>query len=277
MSYGLGSNLVCDDWLDWSLSCFCWMGMAASPSAHWLEFLEPRTQPSSGFDLEPRRPLWWRSCCGERQRCGCSLGRPGGDVGCSAEAPPGKLCWTELRGLFWGALLVTDSVLIRVSGWRGLKSWNLVDSCFSLLGFWASPVAQLVQNPPEMWETWVWSLGWEDPLEKVSTTHSFWKQEFSLWIMITSIFVQSLSTVWLFETPWTAARHTSVLRHLPELAQTHVHWIGDAMQPSQPLSSPSPPAFNRSQPVSWLFESGCQSIGASASVTSIYCGYNFQV
>ena len=31
---------------------------------------------------------------------------------------------------------------------------------------WASLVAQLVKNPPAMQETWVWSLGWEDPLEK---------------------------------------------------------------------------------------------------------------
>ena len=31
-----------------------------------------------------------------------------------------------------------------------------------------------------------------------------------------------------------------VLHHLPEFAQTHVHWVGDAMQPSHPLSSPSP-------------------------------------
>ena len=34
---------------------------------------------------------------------------------------------------------------------------------------------------------------------------------------------------------------------LPELAQTHVHWVGDAIQPSHPLSAPSPPAFNLSQ------------------------------
>ena len=34
---------------------------------------------------------------------------------------------------------------------------------------------------------------------------------------------------------------------LPEFTQTHVHWVGDAMQPSHPLSSPSPPAFNLSQ------------------------------
>ena len=31
---------------------------------------------------------------------------------------------------------------------------------------WAFLVAQLVKNPPEMWETWVRFLAWEDPLEK---------------------------------------------------------------------------------------------------------------
>ena len=36
----------------------------------------------------------------------------------------------------------------------------------------ASLVAQLVKNPPAMWETWVLSLGWEDPLEKGKGTHS---------------------------------------------------------------------------------------------------------
>ena len=37
---------------------------------------------------------------------------------------------------------------------------------------WASLVAQLVKKPLEMWETWVQSLGWEDPLEKGTATHS---------------------------------------------------------------------------------------------------------
>ena len=37
---------------------------------------------------------------------------------------------------------------------------------------WASFVAQLVKNPPAVWETWVPSLGWEDPLEKGKATHS---------------------------------------------------------------------------------------------------------
>ena len=38
-----------------------------------------------------------------------------------------------------------------------------------------------------------------------------------------------------------------VLHHLPEFVQTHVHEVSDAIQPSHPLSSPSPPAFSLSQ------------------------------
>ena len=37
---------------------------------------------------------------------------------------------------------------------------------------WDSLVAQLVKNLPATWETWVWSLGWEDPLEKGTATHA---------------------------------------------------------------------------------------------------------
>ena len=64
----------------------------------------------------------------------------------------------------------------------------------------------------------------------------------------------------------------SVLHHLPEFAQTHVHWVNDAIQPSRPLLTPSSPALNLSQhqgffPMSWLFASGSQSIGASASTS----------
>ena len=38
-----------------------------------------------------------------------------------------------------------------------------------------------------------------------------------------------------------------VHQQLPELAQTHIQWVGDAIQPSHPLLSPSPPAFSLSQ------------------------------
>ena len=43
---------------------------------------------------------------------------------------------------------------------------------YPLLYSWASLAAQLVKNPPTKWETWVRSLGWEDPLEKEMATYS---------------------------------------------------------------------------------------------------------
>ena len=43
---------------------------------------------------------------------------------------------------------------------------------------WASLVSQLVKNLPAMWETWVQSLRWEDPLEKGKATPVFWPGEF---------------------------------------------------------------------------------------------------
>jgi len=43
------------------------------------------------------------------------------------------------------------------------------------------------------------------------------------------------------------ARPASLYHQLREFTQTHVHWVGDVIQPSHPLSSPSPPAFNLSQ------------------------------
>ena len=55
--------------------------------------------------------------------------------------------------------------------------------------------------------------------------------------------------------------------HLPEFAQVHVHWVGDAIQPSHPLSPLLLPSIFASIKVfsSWLFASSGQRIGASAS------------
>ena len=69
-----------------------------------------------------------------------------------------------------------------------------------------------------------------------------------------------------------------VLHHLPELGQTHVHQVGDAIELSHPLLPSSPPAFNLSQlsesfPMSQFFASCGQSIGASASVLPINSQY----
>ena len=62
-----------------------------------------------------------------------------------------------------------------------------------------------------------------------------------------------------------------VLKYSLELAQTHVHRVSDAIQPSHPLSSPSLPAFNLAQHESLFqckfFPSGGPSIGASTSAS----------
>ena len=59
----------------------------------------------------------------------------------------------------------------------------------------------------------------------------------------------SCSVVSDSETPWIAAGQASLSVHhqLLEFTQTHAHWVSDAIQPSHPLSSPSPPAPNPSQ------------------------------
>ena len=60
--------------------------------------------------------------------------------------------------------------------------------------------------------------------------------------------VQSLSHVRLFATPWTAACQASLsITNSQSSTQTHVHLVGDAIQPSHPLSSLSLPALNLSQ------------------------------
>ena len=58
--------------------------------------------------------------------------------------------------------------------------------------------------------------------------------------------VQSLSRVWFCDLMDCSTRLPPVLHHLLELSQTHVYWVGDAIQPSHPLLSPSPPALNMS-------------------------------
>ena len=73
------------------------------------------------------------------------------------------------------------------------------------------------------------------------------------------VVVQLLSCVQLFATSWTAAQPDfPVLDCLAEFAQTHVHWVGDAIQPSHSLLSPSPPALSFSQhqgPFQWVSSS----------------------
>ena len=53
--------------------------------------------------------------------------------------------------------------------WTSIEVNTILDP---LWFYTTSLVAQMVKNPPAMWETWVQSLGWEAPLEKGKATHS---------------------------------------------------------------------------------------------------------
>ena len=76
---------------------------------------------------------------------------------------------------------------------------------------WASLVTQLVRNLSAMWKTWVWSLGWEDPLEKGKDTHSSilaWRIPWTKpmgsqrvghdWVTFTFTFLHQVMWSWLF-------------------------------------------------------------------------------
>ena len=75
---------------------------------------------------------------------------------------------------------------------------------YPLQYFWASLVAHLVKNLPAMWETWVQSLGWEDPLEKRKSTHS-------------SILAGRI--------PWTAVHRFA--KSWTRLSDFHFHFLGE--------------------------------------------------
>ena len=87
------------------------------------------------------------------------------------------------------------------------------------------------------------------------------------WVAVNSV-TQSCPTIW---DPMDCSTPSFPIHHqLLEFAQTHVHRVSDAIQPSHPLS-PSPPAFNLSQHQGLFqcqfFASGGQNIGVSASTS----------
>ena len=85
------------------------------------------------------------------------------------------------------------------------------------------------------------------------------------------IVVQFLSHFQLFATPWSATCQASPSFTISEFAQAHVHWVGDAIQSSDPVipfssclrSFPASGSF----PMSWLFALGGQSITVSTSAS----------
>ena len=89
--------------------------------------------------------------------------------------------------------------------------------------------------------------------------HKFSSVQFSCSVVPDSLWPMNRST------PGFPVHH-----QIPEFTQTHVHRVGDTIQPSHPLTSLSPPAFNLFQnqgQMSQLFASGGQNTGVSASAS----------
>ena len=87
-------------------------------------------------------------------------------------------------------------------------------------------------------------LSWKE--RKVLCSYSIWNSFVREIYLFSS--VQSFSHIRLFVTPWTAACQASlsITNSWSPPTQIHVHCVGDAIQPSHPLSSPSPPSLNPS-------------------------------
>ena len=125
----------------------------------------------------------------------------------------------------------------------------------------ASAIESCAAAAADLWHTWKEVQGGE------WGTHqgNWWNRSFSS--------VQSLSPVTLSDPMDCSTPGLPVHHQLPELTQTYVHWVGDAIQPSHPLVIPfsclqSFPS-SESSLVTWLFTTGGQNIGDSAPVLPI--------
>ena len=109
--------------------------------------------------------------------------------------------------------------------------------------FLGSLVAQLVKNLPAMWETWVWSLGWEDPLEKGKATHSsiLVQRMYSFRILAPRMSQPCLLNWWCKQSIGTAAPfHTPLILAL-DVSGTHQHAAdSQSWNPSGPGTAVSP-------------------------------------
>ena len=72
----------------------------------------------------------------------------------------------------WLGYRIEEYMLTQILKLNCLHVYLLYDKLINISSVRAFLVAQLVKNPPAMQETWVSSLGWEDPLEKGKATHS---------------------------------------------------------------------------------------------------------
>ena len=95
--------------------------------------------------------------------------------------PPGN-SQTSLKLIFisqWHIKITCRAWKLSVHSWLWFSREKKLLNSYRIYYIGASLIALLVKNPPTMRETWVWSLGWEDPLKKGKATHSVsWPGEF---------------------------------------------------------------------------------------------------
>ena len=109
------------------------------------------------------------------------------------------------------------------------------------------------------------SLGIKEvPISMNSLCSNYLRQCFPYCVQITCCCSVTKSCLTLCDSMDYSTPRFPILHYLLEFAQTHVHWVSDALKPSHPLSPPSPPAFNLSQHQS-LF----QWLGSSHQVAKV--------
>ena len=129
--------------------------------------------------------------------------------------------------------------------------------------FWFEVRHMIIEPLAPLGRAHVW-ITWESFSNLYIPLLSSWFS--SLWGMFSSVLTEPLKEI-CYNLPVYSVQFSSVTQLCPtlcdpldcsmpgfpvhhellELTQTHVRWLGDAIQPSRPLSSPSPPAFNHSQ------------------------------
>ena len=135
------------------------------------------------------------------------------------------------------------AILISCLKKSSFTSWSLWYSLCTLkfFFFWFEIILNLTEIFQEKYKELLYTFSSDSLAVKnlpYLLYHSFWLFQFS------SV-TQSCPTLC---NPMDCRTPGFLIHHqLPELAQTHVHWVGDAIQPSHPLSPPSPPAFSLSQ------------------------------
>ena len=167
-----------------------------------------------------------------------------------------ELNWTEffynwikflLMPYFILILQFFQKILIKFSDFSGLPiTFRIPWDLFLPLGSWTVHSTSFYLHPPS-WVVWKNSLQTEVNLYQDVEVRVRETAIAILVELLSSVQFSSLSRVQLFATPWTAARQASLSITNSEPAQTHVHWVGDVIQPSHPLLSPSPLTFNLSQ------------------------------